>query len=111
MPLRAAAAVGLVTICLSVFYAVYAVYVRFGLHRSPQGFTALVLLITFLSGVHLLFLGVIGEYLGRVYEEVKSRPTYVVKKVVRNSDDRINEHSRESQKRRWVVTVTGDQSH
>jgi len=111
VPLRAAAAVGLVTICLSVFYAVYAVYVRFGLHRSPQGFTALVLLITFLSGVHLLFLGVIGEYLGRVYEEVKSRPTYVVKKVVRNSDDRINEHSRESQKRRWVVTVTGDQSH
>jgi hypothetical protein len=36
---------------------------------------------TFLSGVQLLFLGVIGEYLGRVYSEAKGRPPYVVAKI------------------------------
>jgi dolichol-phosphate mannosyltransferase len=40
---------------------------------------------TFLSGVNLLFLGLLGEYLGRVYEEVKRRPLYVVDQVVRGS--------------------------
>ena len=52
------------------------------LHDETRGFTALTLLITFLSGVNLFFLGVIGEYVGRVYEEVKGRPLYVVSKVV-----------------------------
>jgi hypothetical protein len=38
---------------------------------------------TFLSGVNLFFLGVIGEYVGRVYEETKGRPHYVIGRVVR----------------------------
>ena len=40
---------------------------------------------TFMSGVQLLFLGVIGEYLGRVYEEVKGRPHYIVDAVLQAS--------------------------
>jgi len=40
---------------------------------------------TFLSGVQLLFLGVIGEYLGRVYEETKGRPHYIIGKIVGRS--------------------------
>ena len=46
--------------------------------EKGRGFTALTLLITFLSGMNLFFLGVIGEYVGRVYEEVKGRPLYFV---------------------------------
>jgi polyisoprenyl-phosphate glycosyltransferase len=56
--------------------------VKFWQH-SPQGFTALILSVTFLSGVNLFFLGIIGEYVGRVYEEAKGRPHYVVRKVTR----------------------------
>jgi len=82
VPLRAAAIFGATATGLSVLYAIYSLYVKFWLH-APQGFTALVLAITFLSGVNLFFLGIIGEYVGRVYEEAKGRPHYVVRKVVR----------------------------
>lgn len=86
VPIRVAALLGAVAVAASSIYAFYAVYVRFVLHISPQGFTALIFAIVFLSGVHLLFLSIIGEYVGRVYEEVKKRPIYIVDHVSRNGD-------------------------
>jgi polyisoprenyl-phosphate glycosyltransferase len=83
IPLRVATVFGFLTIFVSCVFATYSIYVRVFLDQSPQGFTALILIMTFLSGVQLLFLGVIGEYLGRVYEETKSRPHYIVGKIVR----------------------------
>ena len=82
VPLRAATLLGALASILSGLFAVYSIYAKFFLHRSPQGFTALVLLITFLSGILLFFLGIIGEYVGRLYEEVKARPHYIVGKTV-----------------------------
>jgi glycosyltransferase involved in cell wall biosynthesis len=81
VPLRAAALLGLIAIALSVLYSMYAVYAKFWLH-SPQGFTALILAVAFLGGVNLFFLGIIGEYIGRLYEEAKRRPHYVVSKMI-----------------------------
>lgn len=80
-PLRAAAVLGVITIVASLLFALYAVYVRL-IGKSPPGFTALIVAVTLLSGIQLLFLGVIGEYLGRVYEETKGRPNYVIGRVV-----------------------------
>jgi glycosyltransferase involved in cell wall biosynthesis len=82
-PLRAATIVGAVAIALSLVYALYALWAKLVLDRSPQGFTTLILVLTFFSGVQLLFLGVIGEYVGRIYEESKGRPHYVVDAVTR----------------------------
>lgn len=82
VPLRAASLTGAVASVLSVAYAIYSLYVKFTSH-TPQGFTALIVAITFLSGVNLFFMGIIGEYVGRVYEEAKGRPHYVVREVVR----------------------------
>ena len=81
LPLRLAVLLGGVAIALSSAFGVYALYAKVVLHRSPQGFTALLLAIVFLSGVNLFFLGVIGEYIGRVYEQVKGRPVYIVRSV------------------------------
>ena len=67
VPLRAAAILGAGAIGLSFLFSLYALYVKIFLH-SPQGFTATILVITFLSGVNLFFLGIIGEYDGRIYE-------------------------------------------
>ena len=83
VPIRAAALLGAAAIALSVAFACYSLYAKFVLHQSPRGFTALLFIITFLSGVNLFFLGVIGEYVGRVYEEVKRRPLYVISRVIR----------------------------
>jgi dolichol-phosphate mannosyltransferase len=82
VPLRAAAVTGLLAIAGSVAFSIYAVYVRVAVGQVPAGFTASIVIMTFLSGVQLLFLGVIGEYLGRVYGEAKGRPSYVVARVM-----------------------------
>jgi dolichol-phosphate mannosyltransferase len=82
VPIRTAALLGASAVGISVLFALYAVFAKLFLHQSPRGFTALLLLVTFLSGVVLFFLGIIGEYVGRVYEESKGRPLYVVDRVV-----------------------------
>jgi len=82
IPLRCASALGLLTIIVSFVFVVYSVYAKFVLNQSPQGFTALFVAMSFLSGVQLLFLGIIGEYLGRIYEETKGRPHYIIGKIV-----------------------------
>ena len=50
-----------------------------GIETASTGFTTLVSLVTFLGGIQLIGIGVLGEYLGRVYDEVKQRPIYLVK--------------------------------
>lgn len=87
-PLRAAAVLGTVAVLLATLFAFYAVYARLVLHQSPQGFTAVIVVVTFLSGMNLFFLGVIGEYVGRVYEESKARPLYVIDQLIREGHDR-----------------------
>jgi dolichol-phosphate mannosyltransferase len=82
VPIRAAALIGATVTLLSMLYVAYAVYAKLFLQRSPQGFTALIVTVTFLSGVLLFFLGVIGEYVGRIYEETKARPPYLISRIV-----------------------------
>lgn len=54
-----------------------------GIETASTGFTTLVTLTLFLGGIQLIGIGVLGEYLGRIYDEVKRRPLYVVKRRVR----------------------------
>lgn len=89
VPIRAAALIGALAIICSGLYTLYAIYAKFYLHQPTQGFTAIILMITFLSGILLLFLGIIGEYVGRVYEETKARPHYVVGRILGNP---VNSH-------------------
>ncbi|MCA9773950.1 MAG: glycosyltransferase family 2 protein [Myxococcales bacterium] len=86
VPIRAATLVGFLTVAGSALFGLYSLYAKLVLHRSPQGFTALILVTMFMAGVQLLFLGVIGEYVGRIYEEVKRRPIYIVDRVIRASE-------------------------
>jgi dolichol-phosphate mannosyltransferase len=82
IPLRIATLLGGLVVACTLVYAVFALFAKIFLDVPPPGFTALILAITLLGGIQMLILGIIGEYVGRIYEEVKQRPLYVVKKVV-----------------------------
>lgn len=87
VPLRAATTLGAVGILMALLVAIYSIYAKFVLHQTVPGWTGLMVSMSFLSGINLLFLGIIGEYVGRIYEEIKSRPLYVVSHVLgRNTD-------------------------
>ena len=79
VPLRLAMVAGVLTALLSAAGAVWAIYMRLSSAHPPPGWASLVLIILFIGSVQLLALGVIGEYIGRVYDEVKARPLYVVR--------------------------------
>ena len=93
VPIRAAALIGAFVTLLSIVYVLFALYAKIFLQKSPQGFTALLIAVTFLSGVVLFFLGVIGEYVGRIYEETKARPQYIVGRVIGRSSGYIRQGS------------------
>jgi dolichol-phosphate mannosyltransferase len=81
VPIRAAALFGAFVMFVGTLYALYSVYAKIFLKQSPQGFTALIVAVTSLSGIVLFFLGVIGEYVGRIYEETKARPHYIIGRI------------------------------
>jgi dolichol-phosphate mannosyltransferase len=80
VPLRLASYLGILSLLAGCGYAAYALYQRFVKHAVVQGWTSLVLINIFFSSIVLLCLGVVGEYVGRIFEEVKNRPLYLVKR-------------------------------
>jgi dolichol-phosphate mannosyltransferase len=82
MPLQIAIFLGLFVTALSVLYGIHSLYVCFITKTAVKGWTSLIVAIVFLGGVQLLMIGIIGEYIGRVYEEVKHRPLYLVRQTL-----------------------------
>jgi dolichol-phosphate mannosyltransferase len=78
LPLRFATYLGVAISLMSVGVAVWAMIVHFVLHETVRGWTAEVVLVSLLAAVQLLMIGILGEYIGRIYEEVKRRPLYLV---------------------------------
>lgn len=86
-PLQAAIVVGFVFAAFGLINAVIT-FVQYFLYASlPSGWTTLTILISLFSGVQLIFLGIIGEYLGAIFDEVKARPHYIVEEQVNLGDD------------------------
>jgi dolichol-phosphate mannosyltransferase len=87
-PLRFIGALGGLVLAFAALFSVYSVLIRVFLGQSPQGFTALTVLVTTIGGMILVSLWIIGEYVGRIYEEVKRRPIYVVDRIADGSQVR-----------------------
>jgi glycosyltransferase involved in cell wall biosynthesis len=82
VPLRIIVAIGSMFFLLSVVFVVWALYVRFVYDLAVPGWASTTIPIVFFSGVQLLAMGVIGEYLGKIYLETKRRPRYFVAETV-----------------------------
>ncbi len=78
LPLRLATGMGFTISILCVGYAFWAAYATWIHGRPVPGWASLMVVILLVGGVQLICLGVIGEYIGRIYDEVKRRPLYLV---------------------------------
>ena len=85
-PIRFITRLGLMTICISLLYFGYNLYRKLMYNDIPQGFTATILAIILFSGVQLISLGIIGEYVLRIYNQVKQRPLFIVDKTINLED-------------------------
>lgn len=78
-PLRAATWLGFTVSCAAFLLGIYYFITFFTLHKGITGFTTLIVSVLFLGGVQLISVGILGEYIGRIYDEVKQRPLYIVR--------------------------------
>jgi dolichol-phosphate mannosyltransferase len=78
LPLQLATFMGFLIAGLSVIGMIVAILLRLSNIHALEGQTTTLVTVLFLGGVQLIFLGVLGEYLGRIYDEVKRRPLYIV---------------------------------
>lgn len=80
-PLRLLLSAGVVVSALGFALASWFVLKRLaGAEVAPTGFTTLITVVLFIGGVQLIAIGLVGEYLGRIYDEVKQRPLYIVRR-------------------------------
>lgn len=77
-PLKMVTSIGLLTVILSFIVLVFALYMKFS-GRTQSGWTSLMVVMTFFSGAQLLSIGILGEYIGRIYDESKNRPSFIIK--------------------------------
>ena len=83
VPLRLATLLGFFISTLSLTYGVWLIGRFFVAGHMPPGYTSLIVMMLFLGGLQLTVLGILGEYLGSVFDEVKQRPLYIVDEVIR----------------------------
>ena len=86
-PISLILGVGIFIIFFSILAAIYALISYFTGHVVP-GWTSLILSIWFLGGLQLLAIGLVGQYIGKIYIEVKGRPRYNIEKVLTDDDDK-----------------------
>jgi len=80
-PLRIISSIGLLFVVVAICEMVYALIAYF-LDKVMPGWTSLLISVWFIGGLLLLSLGIIGEYIGKIYKEVKHRPRYLIEKTV-----------------------------
>ena len=92
-PLRISTFVGFIVSMLAFIYMIYVFIKALIWGDAVQGYPSMVILILFLGGIQLLSLGIIGEYIGRIYNETKNRPDYIVRDF--NGEEEVVDKSEE----------------
>ena len=78
-PLKLAVLLGVFISAISFCYALYVLYVAIFTDATVQGWSSVILSVLFIGGINMILLGIIGEYIGKLYIEGKKRPYYLIK--------------------------------
>ena len=96
-PLRISAFLSIPTFLMLIGYLIYVIIKCVRIQEPIQAFQATILLILFFSGIQILLFGIVGEYLGRIFNESKARPLYLVNEY--NNEKETNEKLLKEDKR------------
>jgi dolichol-phosphate mannosyltransferase len=88
VPLHLATFMGIAVAGLSFLYGTYVVLAWIFTDRVIAGWPSVIVSVLFLGGVQLISIGIIGEYIGRIFNEVKGRPRYIIQEVLRHDTER-----------------------
>ncbi|HDR3581922.1 glycosyltransferase family 2 protein [Bacillus anthracis] len=81
-PLRIVMSLGLLSVLISIIVLLYTITVKIIGNGTQTGWASIMVAITFFSGIQLLGLGIVGQYIARIYDESKNRPIYIVKETI-----------------------------
>lgn len=87
-PVKFITRMGFITVVFSLIYFGYNIYRKLFYDDVPQGFTATILAIILFSGVQLISLGLIGEYVLRIYNQVRNRPLFIIEKIIQEGKEK-----------------------
>lgn len=93
-PLKLVSSIGIFSVIISIIVFLYSLFSKFYFHAATSGWTSIISLIAFFGGVQLLSLGIVGEYIARIYEESKNRPLYIIKNKI--NFEKLNDVSNEN---------------
>ncbi|MBM5572551.1 glycosyltransferase [Deefgea chitinilytica] len=93
-PLQMAIGLGVTAAAMALLGIIYAIGMRLFTNTWVEGWTALMIAVLFIGGVQLLCVGILGEYIGRIYSEIKRRPLYIVQEYIGYQGDEMPAHSR-----------------
>ena len=86
-PLHISTILGLIIAVVSILYGIYAIFMKLFTSYTIQGWTSLLIVVAFIGGIQLLMIGILGEYLGKLFIEQKRRPPYIIKE---KSTEKLN---------------------
>ncbi len=92
-PLQLAVWLGFLSSAVSAMLGLYFIVLRLTTNQIVEGWTSLMLVVLFLGGVQLVTLGIVGEYVGRIHDEVRGRPLYLVDETANMGED-LDSHFR-----------------
>lgn len=104
-PIRLVTAVGAILFALSVLAGLYAIIQKLA-GNTVTGWASLMVSVWFVGGIQLISLGLIGEYIGKIYKEVKRRPLYIVEKGIQAAAERGNKADAETDEKRADLLAT-----
>ena len=86
-PLKLATGLGFSISFISFLYILYVIYQRYFTDRTVDGWASTIAAILFTQGIVLMILGLMGEYIGRIYKELQNRPNYIIQEIIEKPDE------------------------